>query len=351
MLSQENSDFTNLIDRAKRHQLANLPFVIYRMPRDKKVTGLFQKNLSVTYTSDFEEEGFLFAPFDSSQERILLRPEEKLICDFIPSKDSGDKKTHKSSEEEKLEHISLVTRAVDAIVSGDLDKVIVSRKVEVRTQKTCFEIFEAALDRYKSSFCYLWVHPETGTWIGASPEVFVKTDDNLVKTVSLAGTMKIEGENEPIWRTKEIHEQQMVTEYIQGCFSQNFDKVTASSVESVKAGSVWHLKSVISGEKIGSFKLSSLIDTLHPTPAVCGLPKEKALKFIKENERYNRDYYTGFLGELNNNGTHLFVNLRCMMLNNGTASIFVGGGITKDSIPEAEWEETQHKSQTILSLL
>ena len=95
----------------------------------------------------------------------------------------------------------------------------------------------------------------------------------------------------------------------------------------------------------------------HPTPAVCGLPAKKAKNFILENENYNREFYSGFLGEINipkstkNKKSHLFVNLRCMSLENNIARIYVGGGITKDSIPEKEWEETVSKSFTMKSVL
>ena len=112
---------------------------------------------------------------------------------------------------------------------------------------------------------------------------------------------------------------------------------------------------------------------MHPTPAVCGLPKEAAKAFILENENYNREFYTGFLGELNfeaqlkprsgkrnienrayaitKTSTQLYVNLRCMQLDGNNASIYVGGGITESSDAESEWHETVSKSLVIKSIL
>ena len=84
------------------------------------------------------------------------------------------------------------------------------------------------------------------------------------------------------------------------------------------------------------------------------MPKEISKEFILSNEGYDREFYTGFLGELNltnTERTHLFVNLRCMKLTDNKATIYVGGGITKDSTAEREWDETQHKSKTMLNLL
>ena len=111
-------------------------------------------------------------------------------------------------------------------------------------------------------------------------------------------------------------------------------------------------------ENISNPTLKTLIRALHPTPAVCGLPRENAKQFILENEQYNRSFYTGFLGELNfqknktvSESSSLFVNLRCMNIIDKKVSIFVGGGITKDSNAKKEWEETVSKSKVMKRVL
>ncbi len=82
------------------------------------------------------------------------------------------------------------------------------------------------------------------------------------------------------------------------------------------------------------------------------MPKSVATKFILKNEGYNRAYYSGFLGELNiHDVTNLFVNLRCMQLEKMIASIYVGGGITKDSNSKKEWDETVCKAEVIKKVL
>ena len=96
---------------------------------------------------------------------------------------------------------------------------------------------------------------------------------------------------------------------------------------------------------------------MHPTPAVCGLPKNSAKAFILENEPHDRHFYSGFLGELNSSfstnsrSSDLFVNLRCMQIEDSKAHLYMGCGITKDSIPEKEWEESVNKSMTIKKVL
>ena len=138
--------------------------------------------------------------------------------------------------------------------------------------------------------------------------------------------------------------------------------VFLSSVEvtepySANAGSIWHIKTDISGVLNADSSLDEVIDLLHPTPAVCGYPKKKSRAFILENENYDRTFYSGFLGELNSSfasnsiSSDLFVNLRSMQIRNSEAILYMGCGITKESIPEKEWEESVNKSMTMKRVL
>jgi isochorismate synthase len=121
----------------------------------------------------------------------------------------------------------------------------------------------------------------------------------------------------------------------------------------VKAGNVVHLKTRynLSLDQIKG-KIGKLITDLHPTPAVCGLPRNKAYELIRKVEKYDRSFYTGFLGPWGlNSESRLFVNLRCAELKKEKLLLYIGGGLTAESDPEAEWEETIRKSQTLLSVL
>jgi isochorismate synthase len=95
-----------------------------------------------------------------------------------------------------------------------------------------------------------------------------------------------------------------------------------------------------------------MLQLLHPTSAVCGMPKEESLAFILMNEGYNREFYSGFLGQVNfRDETHIFVNLRCMQIFDTSAYLYAGGGITAHSQPQKEWQETIYKMQTLLNVL
>ena len=97
---------------------------------------------------------------------------------------------------------------------------------------------------------------------------------------------------------------------------------------------------------------SVMLDLLHPTSAVCGMPKEFAKEFIRSHEKFDREFFSGYLGPVNlDEETHLFVNLRCMQLNHSNATLYAGAGVTEDSIPHNEWVETQLKCDTLIDVL
>jgi isochorismate synthase len=176
--------------------------------------------------------------------------------------------------------------------------------------------------------------------------------------MSLAGTQKIQGDKEVVWEKKEIEEQQFVTDFILDNLKELTSEVSVSSPYTAQAGTIAHIKTDIEGVINDNSSLKEVVSVLHPTPAVCGLPKEVAKNFILKHEGYDREYYTGFLGELNKEGfnkgeikSDLYVNLRCMQIKDNQAHLYMGCGITKDSIPEKEWKESVNKSMTMKKIL
>lgn len=332
-----------------------LPLAAYRKPGKTVINLLLQKDKSTFKTTEFTEKGFVFAPFDLKNPAYFIPWEEAGFMEF-PFGNSGPDKNffpvEKISEEEKNQHLQLVEKGIEAIQNGLFQKTVLSRKQEVGiTAENPFLIFEMLLKKYPAAFCYCWFHPQTGLWMGATPEVLLNVESGFLKTMALAGTQKYRGSMEVSWGEKEREEQEMVTRFILSVLETKLQNPEISEVESFRAGKLLHLKTAISG-RLFNTGLKEIIRGLHPTPAVCGLPKEAAKKFILQNEQYDRGFYTGFLGELNGyEKTELYVNLRCMKIQAQQAVLFVGGGITKDSKPEAEWEETRNKAGTMLEVL
>ena len=365
--------FSELMRRVEGHLSKELPFVVYRKPNSKEIIGILQKDNQLHYTSDYSEKGFVFAPFNADSPTILMPLDEliKTECNEIERTAKGVDDILEGNVKEMEFHLNLVQKGVQQIKKGSIDKVVLSRKLEVDCLESPLNIFERLISTYTSAFCYLWYHPKIGMWLGATPEILLRTENNSLTTMSLAGTQACVKNENPTWGQKELDEQLIVTKYIANALKDNVTKIKVSEVESVRAGNLWHLRTKLTG--VFQNNLSSVINALHPTPAICGMPLPSARKFIKEHENYNREYYTGFLGELNlkqeiertsnsrnqenksyrtiKTKTELFVNLRCMQMVDGKAIVYVGGGITKDSVPEKEWEETVVKSNTILGIL
>lgn len=327
---------------------AQNPFVCYVKPNENVWNLLVQQNDElVEFTS---QSGFVFVPFHEGKKVVIPFEGNSYSQGNLENFEKKSIEIFSSESNQKETFEDLVIKGVSAIQQGEFDKVVLSRKIVLKEPIAIIDSFENLISTYPTAFRYLFFHPKVGLWMGATPEQLVKINQSQFETVALAGT-QLYSEN-VIWATKEIEEQQFVTDFIIAKVKDKVNKLIVTDAKTVKAGNLAHLKSFISGELTLDFQVTDLIKTLHPTPAVCGLPKEKAIDFILKNEDYNRKYYAGFLGEFNkNNQTDLFVNLRCLEVENDIVNIYVGCGITKDSNPEKEFIETENKSMTMRNVL
>ncbi|WP_150451804.1 chorismate-binding protein [Arenibacter lacus] len=365
----------NLLDRLSQQYVDELPFVAYRKPQEERVNLLLQNNSELHHVVDYEESGFVFAPFNSNEKAILLKNDAYFSEPVFPKQTAGTAMPQRGEEDASTKgiHMDLVQKGIDEIATGQLEKVVFSRQVEVQASQKPIELFQNILSQYPTAYCYMWYHPKVGMWLGATPEMLLEVENRMLRTMSLAGTMKSNGEEEPNWGAKELEEQRMVTQFIKDSLQGKVAALTVSETSSSRAGELWHLKTAISGRLNNESNLGEIILSLHPTPAVCGLPKLKSKDFILKHEGYHREFYTGFLGELNlveevnrpkrrrnqehrayrtiKKRTSLYVNLRCMKMEGKQLTIYVGGGITLDSDPEKEWKETCDKSRTMLNIV
>ena len=123
----------------------------------------------------------------------------------------------------------------------------------------------------------------------------------------------------------------------------------------MKAGGLLHLRTDyrVDLEAVNFPQLGSvMLKLLHPTSAVCGMPKESASKFLKDHEDFDREFYSGYIGPVNIRAeTSIYVNLRCAKINESKGILYAGAGVTRDSNPEKEWLETELKMSTIKEVL
>lgn len=339
-----------------------LPFVIYRKPNEIKRFGLFQANDVLNIVSELTESCFVFAPF-ADKNKVVFYPQEcKLIEDDADFEIdfSANEQSFETSNINKDAHINLVTKGIETIQKGSIEKVVLSRCEEVSITEEDHEIyFKRFLKKYPTAFVYWFYHPKVGMWMGATPEQLLKITDDKVQTVALAGTMLDTGNDlENIhWGKKERDEQQIVTQFITEALQPFSKSLQISKPYTSKAGVLLHIKTDVKAKLSNKNDSYKVVEALHPTPALCGFPKDLAQNFIITNEGYNREYYGGYLGEwkFNNldysNSSNLFVNLRCMKIEQPKAYLFLGGGINKNSDPQSEYYETVNKSKTVKSIL
>jgi isochorismate synthase len=258
--------------------------------------------------------------------------------------------------------LSIVKDAIQEIEKGSFEKVVPSRR-KVVTLSERFDIaaaFSRLCKAYPQAFVSLVSSPESGTWIGATPEELVRLEDKAIfRTVAVAGTQPYhEGINprKVAWTHKEIEEQALVERYIISCFKKiRLREYEEHGPKTMVAGNLMHLRSdfTVDLKETNFPQLGSImLRLLHPTSAVCGMPMEAAYQFLRQREGYDRGFYSGYLGPVNvDNNTDIFVNLRCMQLLPGKGIVYAGAGVTVDSVPEQEWEETEMKMNTLLRVI
>ena len=296
------------------------------------------------------------------QAEILLKRaaafsgEEDEPLPYFVSQNFGHKITSSADYQE------LVASAIKEIQEGKVQKLVCGRAKGLVLPENFqpLQYFNTLCAAYPNAFISFVSVPGAGTWIGASPEVLIHVSrDKVFRTMALAGTQPASAAQKPseaVWRQKEIEEQALVSRYIINCFKKiRLREFEELGPRTVAAGNLMHLRTDFSVDmKAADFPQlgSIMLELLHPTSAVCGMPRAEAKAFLAEKEQLNRQFFAGFLGPVNlREEIRLFVNLRCMQLLEKEVVLYAGAGITGDSDPEKEWQETGHKIRTLASLL
>lgn len=374
-MNNKNIQNTTLIELQKLLLQKNLAFVSYRLPGENEIVTLIQHQTAPQEISfsefNYHSSGFIISPFVETNESKswFLKPDIIINGHNIPE-DTFNLIQHIQSISTKTTCINdqfdttskdffcqNVDSALENIKSGEFTKVVISKTRRVKIESDfCAATFHHSLcEKYPNAMVYFLQIPTVGCWIGATPETLLKIENNIGHTVSLASTQLASGKNleNYIWDKKEIEEQAIVTNFVENSlkgFNLNYLKKTGPVNH--QAANLIHLKTDFEFEINKSELTGKILNELHPTPSVGGLPKADARKFILTHEKHNRTYYTGFLGPVNTNGqTNIFVNLRCLQLFGNEFVLYSGAGITASSVPENEWLETDNKMLTMLNAM
>lgn len=342
-------------------------YAIYRLPRENRFTLVEQTTgepLELLSLAELNgRKGFVLAPFAVSEEEPLLLIRGDCVESHLietagitpPSVTTEIKETDNSRDDYHIDFLNYHAH----LLSGDYRKIVLARSVTITTSsvRSGMDLFLDACRRYPRMFICLVSTPKSGTWLTATPEVLLSKTNGLWQTMALAGTMKLEGDDlngegeHVLWSTKNIQEQRYVVTYLTECLEQFTGDFNECGPYTARAGHLVHLRSDFSFSLPDEQHLGDLLMTLHPTPAVCGLPKPQTFDFIRKNEHSPRSYYSGFMGPLLLPETHLYVSLRCMQLLSTGYRLYAGGGLLPDSVEEQEWQETEAKLETMRNLL
>ncbi len=327
--------FSEEIQYNFEHQI---PFVVYRKPEQQEVFYLKEEN---------GNQKFVFFSFDQQQKlHIAYHTKKQVQTDecwgrvILPETPLQHLATTQEHYQEKIQKV------IEYIQEGKVEKIVFSRPILIPQHIDLLNTYRAFLTHYTHAFCYLWYHPRSGVWMGATPEILTHIQGKELKTMSLAGTKTTDQE----WTIKEQKEQKVVSDYIIHQITPLVTSCEVSEVKTVQSGAIQHLQTEITA-MLQSKNYTQIIEKIHPTPAVCGIPTVVARTYIQQNEGYDRTFYTGFLGEWNEEAVELYVNLRCAQVTASQIQLYVGGGINALSNPQKEWEETEWKAQTIKSQL
>ncbi len=366
----EETDFIPVIDELIRRKCT---FAMYRLPGEATPRFLMQSGGPVRRISSMEElnqqKGFVIAPFRASAECpvVLIQPDLFSLneartwveeMEAAPSDnlapDAFVEATTTSDATYWERYAQCFEVFIHALHTKRFDKLVLSRKQE-QAMPSGFSpaaAFYRACRQYIYSYVYLCYTPETGLWLGSTPEIILSGEQGFWHTMALAGTQSVQdGVLPQEWDEKNREEQAYVSSYIREQLHSLGIVPQEKGPYPVFAGALSHLRTDFRFALPGHDRLGSLLALLHPTPAVCGLPKEEAYRFILDHEGYNRRYYSGFIGWLDPAGkTDLYVNLRCMNMAGGVPVLYAGGGLLASSTLDDEWQETEKKMQTMKRL-
>ncbi|NHN49668.1 isochorismate synthase [Halostella sp. JP-L12] len=263
----------------------------------------------------------------------------------------------------KAEWRDQVDDALERIAGGDLQKVVLAQALGVSLESPLST--PDALARLRSTYpdCYRFlVDPGDGgrSFFGATPERLVSLSGRELETEALAGsTGRGDTPEEDEWLArdlleseKDVHEHQLVVEAIREQLSPYAASIRTGQRTIRKLDSVQHLRTPLSAELVDVEHVLDLVEALHPTPAVGGLPPDLAWRTIRETETFDRGWYAAPVGWFDAAGNGTFaVAIRSAVASGTDATLFAGAGIVADSDADREWDEVQLKYRPMLDTL
>lgn len=309
------------------------PFAVFRLPGEDISIAVRGGDLRVA-----------LCPWNTPRERAVAVTGDSPI-EATPDAAVWHESTDRQQYAEALERVI-------ASHTPESGKTVISRAICMRTAERGWgEVFGRLMDAFPTSFVYVTYTPATGSWMGATPELLADISDGRLTTMALAGTRPA-GTGGP-WDVKNLREHAMVADFIRDTLAEAGAEVSVKPVTTLSHGMVEHLMTPVEAALPVGLDIDMLLDRLSPTPAVAGLPRDRAIEQIAQAERHPRRLYAGYIDIDEGRRRRCYVNLRCMQFDpdSGDVCIYAGGGITALSDVASEWQEASAKSLPLKQIL
>ena len=292
-------------------------------------------------------------------ERICQRLRELSGCENGPRPTIPTTRT----ESERGGWDSAVTDALAAIAGGEVSKVVLARTMDVTTEQRLdpVEVAQHLWEENRGSHVFLFEPAEGCPLVGAAPETIATMSRGAFHATAVAGTVA-RGETPEEQRAlaarllaseKDGMEHRIALDDMVARLGPLAHEVHAQPAPHVLTlARIQHLEAEIRASVPGGTSVLTVLEALHPTPAVCGLPRDDALAFLGRAEPFERGWYAGPVGWFDLEGNGVFAPaLRCAVARDHQWRLFAGAGIVAGSDPGLEWEETSIKFEPVLRAL
>lgn len=318
-------------------------FILHQKPKDRQV-------IIKEYQSDYySKETKLNKEKVIASLRKSKAPEINTFLDIDSRKDIPDQKTW----EEQILQIT------NKIKSGALSKAVLSRQTtfSITNSSGVYSLFRFMVNANPNSYSYFFQQKTDHIFLGVSPERLCKIVGNKILTEALAGSIHRDKDsvintglkNSLLNDQKNIEEHKWVKVYVDEVLNEVCQRFTWNLSPEIKSQySIHHLQQEAEGVMKDEIKIENVIQKLSPTPAVCGIPKDRSYQLISEMEKHSRGWYSGYIGIRNATHADFAVALRCALINKLKCSLYTGVGVVLNSEGEKEWKELEHKMQQFL---
>ncbi len=341
-------------DEKKSAEWSNFDNMEFYIPKflikSQQGSLLFRFNVLISPTFSYDEAAVEFGEIIKKISGSKKASIDEVIIDY---QNTLDRVLEKDAWTTKIE------KALSALRKKSITKIVLARKMSLASNSAIpLEVLPGRLKKANPNSNIFFIKKNESVFLGASPEILMEVISNTLKTEAIAGSRRRGGnkeedgelENELFYSNKECAEHNFVVDFLVTNLAELASDVSYNKIPTVKKlTSIQHLSTEITAKLKDGSSLFSVIKNIFPTPAVCGYPKEEAMKLISELEDFDRGLYAGLVGWISPSSAQLIVAIRSALINKNTIFVYAGCGIVEGSNPESEFAETEIKFKTILA--